>query len=153
MKNVFGKDEKRIKHAFAVLGYSKKIHQSEDGDNFVITAAAILHDIGIHEAEKKYASPAGRYQEIEGPPIARRILKKYNVDEQEIEHICKIIANHHSARDIDTIEFRIIWDSDWLVNLAEEADHRGKNELAEMINKRFKTTCGKQLALGIYTKE
>lgn len=153
MKDVFGKDEKRIKHALAVLDYSEKIHSSEDGDNFVITAAAILHDIGIHEAEKRYNSPAGKYQEIEGPLIAKRILRKYNVDEQKIEHICKIIANHHSAKDIDTIEFRAVWDADWLINMAEYNGSVNKNELLRIITKRFKTDRGRQMAIEIYIEK
>ena len=74
MKDVFGDDQKRINHALAVLKYAEQIHSAEGGDLIVITAAAILHDIGIHQAEQKYGSPAGKYQEIEGPPIAEKIL-------------------------------------------------------------------------------
>ena len=70
MKDVFGDDQKRINHALAVLKYAEQIHAVEGGDAAVVTAAAILHDIGIHQAEQKYGSTAGKYQEIEGPPIA-----------------------------------------------------------------------------------
>jgi hypothetical protein len=86
------------------------------------------------------------YQEIEGPPIAKKILAKYQMDEQTIEHVCKIIANHHSAKDIDTPEFRIIWDADWLVNINEEFPYATKTELQAIIDKLFKTQKGHQLA-------
>ena len=46
----------------------------------MVRAAAILHDIGIHEAERKHGSSSGRLQELEGPPIARAILEASNVD-------------------------------------------------------------------------
>jgi HD superfamily phosphodiesterase len=112
MKNVFGSDKKRINHALAVLGYAKQIQAAEGGDPLIVEAAAILHDIGIQEAERKYGSSAGNYQEIEGPPIARKILQNYGLADGIMEHIYKIIANHHSAKDIDTTEFRIVWDAD-----------------------------------------
>ncbi len=56
MKDVFGDDQKRINHALAVLKYAEQIHAVEGGDETVVTAAAILHDIGIHQAELKYGS-------------------------------------------------------------------------------------------------
>ena len=37
---------------------------------------SILHDIGAVEAQKKYGSIDGVYQEKEGPAVAKEILKK-----------------------------------------------------------------------------
>ena len=150
MKGVFGNDQKRINHALAVLSYAEKIFGVEGGDSNVVTAAAILHDIGIHEAERKYGSAAGKYQEIEGPPIAKRILEEEEFSCETIEHVCKIISNHHSAKDIDTLEFRIIWDADWLVNIPDECGKMSKDKLKGFIEKIFKTNKGKQLAKEIY---
>jgi hypothetical protein len=153
MKVVFGKDLKRINHALSVLKYAEKILAAQGGNQTVVTAAAILHDIGIHQAEQKYSSSAGIYQEIEGPPIAKAILEKYQLDEKTIEHICKIIANHHSAKDIDTPEFRIIWDADWLVNLAEEFPDATKPQLQAIIEKIFKTEKGHRLAIKLFLEK
>ena len=152
MKEVFRTDLKRINHALAVLNYAEQIQSVEGGDPFIVTAAAILHDIGIQEAERKYNSSAGKYQEIEGPPIAKKILENYGVDENSLEHICKIIANHHSARDIDTTEFRIIWDADWLVNLPGETADADKAKLKKIIDKTFKTTTGHKMATELFIK-
>jgi len=69
MRKLFGEDQKRIDHALSVLSFAEQILNDEPGDREVVVAAALLHDIGIHEAERKYGSSAGRYQEIEGPPI------------------------------------------------------------------------------------
>jgi HD superfamily phosphodiesterase len=150
MKDVFGDYQKRINHALAVLSYAEKIFGVEGGDSKVITAAAILHDIGIHEAERKYGFAAGKYQEIEGPPIARDILKDEGLASETIEHVCKIIANHHSAKDIDTLEFRVLWDADWLVNIPDECGKMSKDKLKGFIEKIFKTNTGKQLAKELY---
>jgi len=146
MKDVFGQDEKRINHALRVLDYAERINAAEGGDPLVIKAAAILHDIGIQEAERKYGSAAGRYQEIEGPPIAEPILKENDLDPVRIEHICRIMANHHSARDIDTLEFRVLWDADWLVNLQEEFAGVDESRRRTMIDTVFRTATGRKLA-------
>ncbi len=153
MKEVFGQDQKRIDHALAVLDYAEQIQAVEGGDPLVVKAAGILHDIGILQAEQKHGSPAGKFQEIEGPPIARTILKSHDLGEQKIEHIISIIANHHSAKDIDTPEFRIIWDADWLVNLQEETPALSQGEWVEKINKIFKTQAGRQLATQTLTPD
>ncbi len=79
MHSVFGDDRKRIDHALAVLGHANRLRAVEGGDPLVIQAAAVLHDIGIHEAERKHGSAAGRYQEIEGPPMAEAILRRRGV--------------------------------------------------------------------------
>jgi len=152
MKKVFGEDQKRIEHTLAVLNYAEQIQAAEGGDPLVVKAAAILHDIGIIQAERKHGSAAAKYQEIEGPIIAREILAKFNLDKADVEHICRIIANHHSAKNIDTIEFRIVWDADWLVNLPMDFTDTSKEKLKEIIDKTFKTCKGRQIAVESFVK-
>lgn len=149
MQDIFGPDRRRIDHALAVLGYADRIRAVEGGDPLVIRAAAILHDIGIHEAERKHGSAAGRWQEIEGPPIAEEVLRKRGVDTDCIDHVCRIIANHHSARDIDTLEFRVVWDADWLVNFPEVFPKEPPGRRESRINRIFKTNTGRQVALDL----
>ncbi len=152
MKNVFGNDQKRIEHALTVLDYAEQIQNVEGGNPLIVRAAAILHDIGIHEAEHKYGSSAGKYQEIEGPPIAGEILQKQYIPVEAIEHICKIIANHHSDKEIDTIEFRIVWDADQIVNLRADSSGITNEKLQEIIDKRFKTGEGRRIAAELFVK-
>ena len=59
MKGVFGNDEQRIAHALRVTTYAKLLLREERGDPEIVIPAAILHDIGIHEAERKHESNAG----------------------------------------------------------------------------------------------
>jgi putative nucleotidyltransferase with HDIG domain len=152
MKKVFAGDQKRIEHTINVLDYAEQIQASEGGDPLIVRAAAILHDIGIAEAERKYSSSAGKYQEIEGPPVAREILSKYELDEAVIEHICKIIANHHSAKEIDTLEFKIVWDADRLVNIPADFAEVSNGELKHLIDKMFKTSRGHRIAEELFLK-
>lgn len=128
VKKEFGDDQKRITHALSVLERARELLREEDADPRVVLTAALLHDIGIKEAEKKHGSPAGKYQELEGPPIARKIMEELTMNEDTIDHVCRIVGSHHSAKDIDTPEFRIIWNSDRLVNLKDEYDLKDKEK-------------------------
>lgn len=153
MKKHFGDDQKRISHALAVLDEAQRLLKDERADPQVVISAAILHDIGIHEAEARHGSNAGKYQEIEGPPIARKIMEELDLDEETVEHVSKIIANHHSAKDIDTPEFRIIWDADHIVNFLEEATEKPDDERIEhLAEKVLKTNAGSKRVREIFKK-
>jgi predicted HD phosphohydrolase len=150
MVKVFGQDVRRINHAMAVLWHAQRIRAAEGGDQLVVEAAAILHDIGIHEAERKHNSAAGKYQELEGPPIASKILEKLGVECDKAEHVCCIVGNHHSARDIDSAEFNCIWDADWIANIPDECGKMDKDELRAFIGKVFRTKTGRETAEKLY---
>ena len=112
----------------------------------MVRAAAILHDIGILEAERKHGSSNARYQEEYGPPLARTILEKLCPNAETVDHVCTIIGSHHRGNTIDTTEFRIVWDADWLVNLAEQAEAMAPEELAAWVERVFRTGRGLELA-------
>ena len=59
-------------------------------------------------------------------------------------------ANHHSAKDMDTVEFRCVWDADWLVNIADDFPNVGKNELRQIAQQRLKTQKGLQIATEMF---
>ncbi len=152
MKQCFENNKKYINHALKVLGYAKIILKQEKGDSKIVFPAAILHDIGIISCKKKYNSTGGQLQEVEGPPIARKILEKLKMDNKIIDEICSIIASHHSPGEVDTINFKIIWDADWLVNLRDEYNIKDKKKLEKVINKIFLTRSGSVLGKSIYLK-
>ena len=99
MKKYFGTDFKRTNHAIKVAKYAEQILKMEGGNPLVVMGAAYLHDIGIHEAERKYGSHSGHYQEMEGPGIAKEILERLNIQEEIIDETCDIIGHHHSREE------------------------------------------------------
>ena len=121
-----------------------------DGDWHILMPASILHDVGIKVAEEKYGSSAGHLQEKEGPGIARKLLLKLGLRMEHIDEICEIIAHHHSPGEINTNNFKILYDADWLVNLGDEIGGGDKQKLKNMIRKVFLTQTGKKLAENIY---
>ncbi len=150
MEEYFGEDRRRIGHALKVADFAERILRHEPGNRELVLAAAYLHDIGIHEAERKHGSTAGNLQEIEGPPIARRILSSLGYDKSFIDEVCEIIASHHSPGEVDTDNFRVIWDADWLVNIPDELDLNDTAKLRKTIGKVFLTPTGKGLAEKLY---
>ena len=153
MEAYFNGDARRINHALRVTEYAEELLKPEGGDYPVVMGAAVLHDIGIHQAEKKYGSTIGKYQEIEGPPIARRILTGLGFERKQIEEICKIIAHHHSPGKVNSKNFAIVYDADWLVNLKDEYDMRDRSKLSRIIEKVFLTPSGKAVAREVYLQE
>jgi len=151
MKSYFGQDFKRINHACRVTEYAEKLLKLEGGDDQIVIGAAVLHDIGIHEAERKHNFSSGKYQQIEGPPIAREILKQLEFDPAQIDEICDIIAYHHSIGPMrGNPNFSILYDADWLVNLPDEYDIRDRDKLASAVGKIFLTRSGREIAQNIY---
>jgi HD domain-containing protein len=150
MEKYFGTDARRIDHALRVTAFAERLLEHEPGDRELVLAAALLHDIGIREAERKYGSSAGNLQELEGPPVARLILTGLGYGEPFIAEVCAIIASHHSPGEVETDNFRVIWDADWLVNLGEECDLSDREKISGIIGKTFMTGTGKRLAEEIY---
>lgn len=153
MEAYFKKDSRRINHAHRVTEYAEELLKQEGGDYLVVIGAGVLHDIGIHAAERKYGSTSGQYQEKEGPPIARRILTRLGFAPEQTEEICEIIAHHHSPGKIATKNFAILYDADWLVNLRDEYDIQDRDKLSHIIEKVFLTPSGKALARKMYLPE
>ncbi len=149
MKCYFGNDFKRIGHATRVARHVEAIQKDMDEANPAITVvAAYLHDIGIKEAERKYNSSAPKYQHEEGPPVARQILTELNATQGLIEEVCDIIGHHHTPREEETINFKILYDADLITNLEEkQKDSPGcQDHLEKIINQSFLTERGSSVA-------
>ena len=151
MKRYFHTDFKRIGHASRVARFAEAIGKKEQGNLAVILCAAYLHDIGIKEAERKYNSSAPKYQELEGPPIARTLLEKLNAKEDLIEEVCDIVGHHHHPREVETTNFKVLYDADLITNLQEEnKDGAIETErLERIIAKSFLTDHGKETAAAV----
>ncbi len=159
MKDYFENDKKRIDHSLQVTNYAEELMKLSEGNDIaktishtVIIYSAILHDIGIKNSEEKYNSAAAKYQEIEGPPVARDILNSLPIEESIIDEVCQIIANHHSPGNITTYNFKLLYDADWLVNLPDLHDlsKKSNQEIIMIIDKLYLTEVGKNKAKSIF---
>ena len=78
-------------------------------DQEILEAAAIVHDIGIHRSEEKYGRNTGRYQEIEGPPEAEKLLASQGWPETVIQRVSYLVGHHHTYTDIDGMDYQSWW--------------------------------------------
>jgi len=152
MEAHFGQDVRRIRHALRVTDFARQLLEREPGEAELVLATALLHDIGIREAEQKYGSSKGPLQEQEGPPLARAILEPHGYPSAFIDEVCSIIASHHSPGEVDTANFRLVWDADWLVNLPDECNLEAQDHAAAQIDRIFLTSTGAGLARDLYLK-
>jgi hypothetical protein len=158
MKRYFRQDFKRIGHASKVARYADEIGRQEAASGLaVILCAAYLHDIGIHEAERKHNSTAARFQEEEGPPIARAILEKTGAKAALIDEVCDIVGHHHHPRENETINFKVLYDADLITNLEESQKEKEEGSdperLEKIIDKNMFTETGRQVARRVLLKK
>ena len=148
MKRYFGTDFKRMGHAAKVANFAEKIGKSEKANLAVVMCSAYLHDIGIKNAEEKYNSSAAKYQELEGPPVAKEIMEKLGAKEELTEEVCNIVGHHHHPDENETLNFKCLYDADMITNMVgcngkEDLD-TGKFE--KKLDRILMTASGKKLA-------
>ena len=146
MIELYQGDSKRIQHFCKVHSYAKLIGETENINKdalFMLEAAALTHDIGIHICEKKYGACNGKLQEKEGPLIAEKLLTDMGFRNEVIERVIYLIAHHHTYTDIDGIDYQILVEADFLVNIMEGA--LSKESARNICQNIFKTTCGKKI--------
>lgn len=151
MIKYFGMDMRRINHALKVHSFACLISDSEPLDEeirIIIETAALLHDIGIKNAEEKYHSSAGNYQEIEGPIVAENLLYPSAMDAKTKQRILYLIGHHHSYSKIDGIDFQILVESDFIVNCDEDA--MTTEAIFAIKDKYFRTALGSKLMTTLF---
>lgn len=151
MIDLYSGDAKRIQHFCKVHSYAKLIAETEKVDDrtlFIIETAALTHDIGIHTCEEKYGRCGGKLQEKEGPAIAKKLLSKLGFDTEISDRVQYLIAHHHTYDDINSIDYQILVEADFLVNMME--DNLPKQAVENAYNKIFSTSCGKRICKNMF---
>ena len=134
---------KRINHYLKVWGYAKTIGELEGLDEstrYTLEAAAVVHDIGIKPAEKKFGCHDGPYQEKEGILPAKEMLLSLGFSEQTAERVSFLVGHQHTYTAIDGIDFQSLVEAEFLVNLDEGT--RGEEAVRTAREKYFRTQAG-----------
>lgn len=142
---------RRVHHFLKVYSFAKFIAEAEGVDEhtmFIIETVALMHDIGIRPSIIKYGSSAGNYQEQEGPLPARIILEEIGYEEEDIQRICYLIAHHHTYTEIDGIDYQILVEADFLVNIYE--DLHNPEMVSSIKEKIFQTEQGTKFLEDMY---
>lgn len=110
--------------------------------------AALVHDIGIKWCMNRHGHCTGKMQEEAGPPLARALLEDLGVPAGRIERVCYLVSRHHTYTDIEGMDYRILLEADFLVNLHEnDATQKARQAAYENI---FRTQAGKRFFRDLY---
>jgi len=110
---------------------------------FLLEAVGYVHDIGIRLAEEKYGHQNGQLQQELGPDAARTMLGRCGFDPEDIDRICWLIAHHHTFTNISGLDYQILVEADFLVNLYEK--HAGRAACESAYQRIFRTETGRHL--------
>ena len=136
----------RVQHFLKVYAFCQVIGRQEGIPapvQQILETAAIVHDIGIRPSLKKYGSSAGAYQQIEGPAEAKKMLEELHYPAQMIERVSYLVGHHHAYQDIRGLDYQILVEADFLVNMFEE--HMDAEQIRGVREKIFRTRTGKDL--------
>ena len=146
-----GGDARRIQHFIKVHALAQLIGRQEqlnERTQFILEAAALTHDIGIHLCEEKYGNCNGKLQEKEGPAIAEKLLAELGFSGEVSERVQYLIAHHHTYNNIDGIDYQILVEADFLVNMCE--DELSEEALQNTYQNIFRTETGKKICREMY---
>ena len=82
-------------------------------------------------------------QEQEGPEPARELLEKLGYEKTVIERVCYLVAHHHTYENVEGLDYRILLEADFLVNLYE--DGISKEGVQRAYEKILVTETGKRI--------
>ena len=147
-------DAQLIQHFAKVHSFARLIGTCESLDEqtlFLLETEALIHDIGILPARKAFGSGSGKFQEQVSDPLVRGMLGGLGFDPAIIDRAAFVISHHHTYTGIDGIDYQILVEADFLVNLYEEAEPKEAIEAAG--RNVFKTQTGKMLLEQMFLAE
>ena len=103
----------------------------------------IQHFCKVHSYAKQYGNCSGKLQEKEGPKLAENLLAKLGFNIETSQRVQYLIAHHHTYDNINSIDWQILVEADFLVNMFEES--LPKSAVQNAYNKIFKTASGKEI--------
>lgn len=73
---------------------------------------------------------------------------KHNTQDNIVDRVCSLVGNHHSYSKIDGLDFQILVEADFIVNIYE--DSMLKSGVENILKNIFKTVGGKHILEGLY---
>ena len=113
----------------------------------VLEIAAVVHDIGIKPSLEKYGNARAAIR-TGGPPIAEQLLASLGWEPGVIDRVCYLVGRHHTYDDVDGVDYRILVEADFLVNIFESG--MGPEEIKDIRRRIFRTEGGREIFDRLY---
>ena len=147
-------DPHQVQHFAKVHSFARRIglgEQLDDVTQTILEVAAIVHDIGIKPSLAKYGSAEGKYQEQEGPPLAKAMLEKLRYPKDVADRVCFLVGRHHTLEGIDGLDYQILIEADYLVNIFE--GNMDENAVDDLLANVFRTKTGTWICRTMFKHE
>ena len=140
-----------IDHFIRVWTYARTIAELEGLDTetqYILEVAAITHDIACPLCREKYGNTNGKHQETEGIPLVRDFLRDTDLTKEQIDRVAFLVGHHHTFTDIQSMDYQILLEADYIANAAENGYEQRNVE--NFIHKIMRTESGKSLAKAVF---
>lgn len=77
---------------------------------------------------------------MEGPEEAGKLLDPFCMKKEALDRVCYLIGHHHTYGQIDGMDYQILVEADFLVNLEENKN--GKDSAEDVMKNIFVTKTG-----------
>lgn len=144
-------DPRRIHHFLKVHAFARQIGLEEQLDaptQFTLETAAVVHDIGIRNAERLYGRCTGKDQEELGPAEADALLSGIGWPREVIDRVMYLVGHHHTYVNVEGLDYQILLEADFLVNLYENDSPIDTQKQA--YDTIFRTETGKRLCRELF---
>ncbi|WP_409967295.1 phosphohydrolase [Bengtsoniella intestinalis] len=151
MNALYAGDPKRIQHYTKVHSYAAFLGREaglSDPEQETLEIAALTHDIAIHHCEALYGHCMGKFQEKHSQEVATPFLQGLGVAPHVIARVCFLLSHHHTFVDVDSLDWRILLEADFLVNGFES--QLPPESLAQAHQSVFQTPAGKTLCAQMF---
>ena len=142
-----------INHFLKVWAFARTIGEQEGLDEQTqrtLELAAVVHDIACPACREKYGNANGKYQELESLPLVEKFFEGMPVERRMAERISWLVAHHHTYTNVEGLDYRILLETDFLVNAGEGGLSRAAIET--MRQNVFRTETGIRLLDSVYLK-
>lgn len=75
--------------------------------------------------------------------VARQMLTEIGYPQEVVDRVCYLVGHHHTYLDMDGMDYQILVEADFLVNLFENASTR--KVIRSVDTKIFRTAAGRRI--------
>ena len=135
-----------INHFMKVYAYAKTIAEGENlspEQQKLVEVTAVVHDIACPLCRVKYGNANGKHQEKESAALIEEFFADSDLPKEFVDRVSYIVSHHHTITGIDGIDYQILVEADFLVNILE--DGLAKEAALQAYQNIFKTESGKNI--------
>ena len=143
-----------VNHFLKVWAMAKTIGELEGLDRHtqeVLELAAVIHDIACPLCREKYGDTDGKHQELESPALVEAFFTELPAARPDVDRISWLVAHHHTYTNVESLDYQILLEADFLVN-ADEGGY-SKEAIENACRNVFRTDTGIRLLKSIYLEK